>query len=1204
MSLRVSTSWLRLLPAVIVALSVATNARAQVYAPTIHTVSIDDGENLRPGSTMTLRFNASAGSLPLESITFSFVNLSGSQRSFVTRTPQDGVLTVPVTEDWLNGIHRLNSVSLSSGLMSAFYTESGSFASALPYAVPPGPSETLFLTRFVVSGGRAYVKPTLTAVSRTGAAEVAAGVAVTVNTSISAGSAAVRRITAFYNDPNGLSLTLVSTENPTQFSFPTAAQSPNGSYALQSLWITDTAEQTTTYFRNGRIDNQAGSVTHSVNLAAGDVTVTGGLGGTFVFPEILTFTVRNPQVRAGETLLIDYTLAPGSRPLKTVQFTLNGPISVARVVSTSAASSGTATLTLPASMVSGRYTLDRIDLIDVGDYQTYYQSNGLVGFLPTRLRQARNHGLSLSSASFTLTGGIAPIPVISEQPKDVTVEPGRSAELRANFATPVGAAVQWYEGAAGDTRKPVFGSGTALTVYPVTNTSYWMRATNAYGSADTRVAAVSPRFTSPLPVFLSQAPNISRAIGNGAIIDPGVVGPGPLTYIWYKDGLPIAGATEAQLALGILQAASGGTYNLVVSNPQGSVRSEPVHVVVEDRPRILSQTPSVTVRAGERVTFAVTAEGGALNYSWGKENTSFSGPNGSTFTIESAEPDNNGVYTCYIYNFHGSALAEPMVLTVIDRVPPRIVSPINDIYVVIGDPIGVPVGAVGNPLTYGTTGALPPGSQWSEANRALTGRITQVGNYPVTFTAGNRAGVSSRTVTIRVLPGPYAPIFLVQPRSQQAYADQRVTLLAEVAASSGTFNPIGFQWSKNGAVLSGQRSNELVFQTVRPGDAGTYTVEVRNIQGVVFSQPAMLTVLPAAAPPAITVPPRSQRVVPGATVVFSVIVGSAAPVTYQWMRNSMPLPGATGSSLTLTGVEAPQAGDYTVEVGNVAGTVRSSAAVLALDEVVSGHLKNLSVRSYTAAGARTLIAGFAIAGARPKPMLMRVVGPTLSQFGLNQGLPNPRLMLASGARTIDSNDNWSSTTGDRNVVATAARLGAFALPSASPDSAMAISLDAGAYSVLGGSADTLSGLALIELYDADEAVGRVSARLINVSARSLVGTGAEVLIAGFVVAGQTPCRLLVRGIGPGLAGFGVGGALARPRLQVFSGVSMIAENNDWTARAAESAAAAQSVGAFALSPANADAALLTSLNPGAYTVILSGLGGTTGIGLIELYALP
>lgn len=1178
--------------------------QAQVYAPTIHTVSIDDGENLRPGSTMTLRFNASAGSQPLESVTFSFVNVNGSQRSFVTRTPQDGVLTVPVTEDWLSGIHRLNSVALSSGLMSAFYTESGSFANALPYAVPPGPSETLFLTRFVVSGGRPYVKPTLTAVSRTGAGEVAAGAAVSVNASISAGSAAIRRITASYDDPNGLRITLASVENSTQIPFPIAAQSANGQYALQFIGITDAAEQTTTYFRNGRIDNQAGSVTHSVNLAAGDVTVTGGLGGTFVFPEILTFTVRNPQVRAGETLSIDYTLTPGSRPLKALQFTLNGPISIARVVSTSTAASGTATLTLPASMVSGRYTLDRIDLIDVGDYQTFYQSNGLVGFLPTRLRQARNHGLSLSSASFTLTGGIEPIPVISEQPRDITVEPGRSAELRANFATPVGATVQWYEGAAGDTRKPVSGSGTVLTVYPVTNTSYWMRVTNVYGSADTRAATVSPRFTSPLPVFLSQAPNISRAIGNGALIDSSVVGPGPLTYTWHKDGLPIAGATDAQFSLGILQAASGGTYHLVVSNPQGSVRSEPVHVIVEDRPRILSQTSSVTVRAGARVTFAITAEGGALNYSWGKENSSIGGPNGSTFTIESAEPDNNGAYTCYIHNFHGSVLAEPMVLTVIDRAPPRIVSPINDIYAVVGDPIGVPVGAVGNPLTYGITGALPPGTQWSEANRALTGRITQVGTYPVTFTVGNRAGTSSHTVTLRVLPGPFAPIFLVQPRSQQVYADQHVILSAEVVASSGSSNPVVFQWYRNGAMVSGQRSNELVFQTVRLGDAGTYTVEARNNQGVLLSQPAVLTVLPAAVSPVIVVPPRSQRVAPGATVVFSVGVSSAAPATYQWMRNSVPLPGATGASLTLTGVEAPQVGDYTVDVTNVAGTVRSSAAALALDEVVPGHLKNLSVRSYTATGARTLIAGFAIAGERPKAMLVRVVGPTLSQFGLNHGLPNPRLTLASGPRTIDSNDNWSSTTGDRNVVATAARLGAFALPSASPDSAATLSLEAGAYSVLAGSADTSSGLALIELYDADETIGRVSARLFNVSARSLVGTGAEVLIAGFVVAGQTPCRLLVRGVGPGLAGFGVGGALARPRLQVFSGAAVIGENSNWTAQAAENAAAAQSVGAFALSAANADAALLTSLNPGAYTVILSGLADATGIGLIELYALP
>lgn len=368
MQTRLFTPLCRLLSAVLASLCCASALQAQVYAPTIHTVSIDDGENLRPGSTLVIRFMASAGSLPLESLTFAFVNSTGNQRSLTTRAPRDGVLSVPVTEDWLNGIHRLQSVTAVNGLMNTFYSESSFVSNTAQYAVPPGPSDTLFLTRFVVSEARAYAKPTLTAASRVGAPDVAAGAAVTLNAAITAGSAAVQRIFLSYDDPNGARITVSSAENSLQAILPTGTQWTNGPYALQSIGISDAAGQSTTYFRNGRIDSQNGAVAHAIDLAACDFTVTGGFGGTFVFPEIGTFTLRSTEARVGDTIAIDYALIiPGARPLKSVMFTLNGPVTIARVTANAAGASGTATFTVPAAMVSGRYTLNRIDLIDVGD---------------------------------------------------------------------------------------------------------------------------------------------------------------------------------------------------------------------------------------------------------------------------------------------------------------------------------------------------------------------------------------------------------------------------------------------------------------------------------------------------------------------------------------------------------------------------------------------------------------------------------------------------------------------------------------------------------------------------------------------------------------------------------------------------------------------------------------------------------------------
>jgi len=142
----------------------------------------------------------------------------------------------------------------------------------------------------------------------------------------------------------------------------------------------------------------------------------------------------------------------------------------------------------------------------------------------------------------------------------------------------------------------------------------------------------------------------------------------------------------------------------------------------------------------------------------------------------------------------------------------------------------------------------------------------------------------------------------------------------------------------------------------------------------------------------------------------------------------------------------------------------------------------------------------------------------------------------------------------------------------------------------------------MEVYDAG---GSAGARLVNVSARSRVSAGDGVLIAGFVVNDSTRA-VLVRGIGPALTGFGVTGALTNPQLRIFKGSRVIAENDDWSVAsgAIAVAAASQSVQAFPLSTGSRDAALLLTLSPGAYTVQVSGVGGTAGAALIEVYEVP
>jgi hypothetical protein len=142
-----------------------------------------------------------------------------------------------------------------------------------------------------------------------------------------------------------------------------------------------------------------------------------------------------------------------------------------------------------------------------------------------------------------------------------------------------------------------------------------------------------------------------------------------------------------------------------------------------------------------------------------------------------------------------------------------------------------------------------------------------------------------------------------------------------------------------------------------------------------------------------------------------------------------------------------------------------------------------------------------------------------------------------------------------------------------------------------------TGTVLVEAYDV---TGGTTPRLVNVSARNSVGTGANILIAGFAISGTGTKQLLIRAVGPTLGAFGVTGVLPDPKLEVFNanGVS-IGTNDHWPATLAPVMA---QVGAFALTPNSRDAALVVTLNAGAsYTVQVSGADGGTGEALIEVY---
>ncbi len=361
----------------------------------------------------------------------------------------------------------------------------------------------------------------------------------------------------------------------------------------------------------------------------------------------------------------------------------------------------------------------------------------------------------------------------------------------------------------------------------------------------------------------------------------------------------------------------------------------------------------------------------------------------------------------------------------------------------------------------------------------------------------------------------------------------------------------------------------------------------------------------------ITTAPASQTVAIGGTLTLTVAATGPGTLSYQWYDNGAAISGATGSTYSLPNAQTTNSGSYTVTVTSSSGpTATSSPAVITVTNAISGRLVNLSVRTTAGTGAQTLIAGFVVSGGT-KSMLVRGIGPALIPYGVTGALPDPELDIYTGTATTPSytNTGWGSvspaTTAALNAAFTAT--GAFTLPeSTSKDAALLISLAPGVYSaqIKGASGDT--GVALAELYDDDGTYA--TGQLTNVSARAQVGTGNNILIAGFVISGTTNKTVLIRGIGPALTTYGVTGALADPRLDLYvNGASTPSYTNTaWgsggSANTAALTAAFTSTGAFPLTNTSSnDSALLVSLPPGVYSAQVKGASGDTGVALIEVY---
>ena len=238
------------------------------------------------------------------------------------------------------------------------------------------------------------------------------------------------------------------------------------------------------------------------------------------------------------------------------------------------------------------------------------------------------------------------------------------------------------------------------------------------------------------------------------------------------------------------------------------------------------------------------------------------------------------------------------------------------------------------------------------------------------------------------------------------------------------------------------------------------------------------------------------------------------------------------------------------------------------------------------------IGGFIITGTAPKQVLLRGIGPSLANFGVPNALADPVMELHGppGFVTI-INDNW------RDVDAGGAIQGTGLAPTNDLESAILVTLDPGAYTAVVKGKNNGAGVGLVEAYD----LGQVAAsKLANISTRAFVSTGADIVIAGFIL-GNYPGNdnIIVRGMGPSLTQFGVPNALADPTLELRDqNGALIRADNNWQDDSAQAAL----ITAASLAPTDPlESGIAATLAPGQYTALLAGLNSSTGVGLVEVY---
>lgn len=738
------------------------------------------------------------------------------------------------------------------------------------------------------------------------------------------------------------------------------------------------------------------------------------------------------------------------------------------------------------------------------------------------------------------------------------------------------------------------------------------------------------------PTITSHPASVTVNRGENATFSVTASGSSPLSYQWRRNGAAINGATSTTLVVPNAQAASAGAYSVTVSNAFGNVTSNPATLAVNTAPVIAAQPRSQTVLAGGSVTLSADVSGASgITYQWRRNGVAIPGATGATHTVTNASAAEAGNYDVVITNPLGSVTSSIAQLNVVSgpSAPVFTLHPASRT-TTLGGAVTLAVAATGVPApTYqwrrnGVALAGATGASYSIAN-AQPG---DAGTYDVVATS-SAGTATSLAGTVRIIARSYAGIYFgtfagnLGTFAIYVRGDNTGMFLGYLPGSTAPVVNLGLSVNDAGQFSFSQGA--VATAATREGEpARAAALAAVTVNGMLGADGSVTGSITGGANASLSgnrvadtgttqgVAGYYQAGAPNSGAVAHVIA-SADGRAFVLAQTGAASDGGTGTvgaggqvaistgRSSVTGTIQPANGTISLAAaGAVAGTYTgASESVLAVQ-----RLLNISSRARVAGGDTVAIAGFVISGNESKPVLIRAVGPSLglAPFNLTGVLSNPKLDLhrlgAGGSAELVATS--TGIAGNRvGIDAAGAHIGAFALGAAGNDSAILTTLSPGNYTATVSSATTNTGVALIEVYDLSAATA--GQKLLNISTRASAGSAENTLIAGVVVSGVAPKRVLIRAVGPGLAVFGVSGVLAQPTLTLYDqGGQPVALNTGWTnsADAAAITSASAQVGAFPL--ASGDSAIVVSLPSGNYTAQVTAPGTATGVALVELYELP